>query len=54
MQVCHTKYCSAQCYADSRFGEKVELNGVWIRPGKALEVFILLPNVKTFFSKSKI
>ena len=37
----HTKYCSAQCYADSRFGEKVELNGVWIRPGKALEVLKL-------------
>jgi hypothetical protein len=37
----HTKYCGAQCYADSRFGEKVELNGVWIRPGKALEVLKL-------------
>jgi len=37
----HTKYCSPQCYVDSRFGEKVELNGVWIRPGKALEVLKL-------------
>ena len=35
------KYCSVKCFADSRFGEKVEWNGVWIRPGKALEVLKL-------------
>jgi len=32
------KYCSRQCYVDSRFGEKIEWNGVWMRSGKALEV----------------
>jgi len=35
------KYCSEQCYADSRFGEKIEWNGVWMRPGKTLEVLKL-------------
>jgi hypothetical protein len=35
------KYCSIQCSADSRFGAKVEWNGLWIRPGKMLEVLKL-------------
>jgi len=37
----HTKYCSVQCYADSRFGEKVECNGVRMRPSKTFEVLKL-------------
>jgi hypothetical protein len=37
----HKKYCSVQCSADARFGEKTEWNGVLIRPGKALEVLKL-------------
>ena len=37
----HTKYCSPQCYTDSRYGEKVEWNGLWIRPGKLLEALKL-------------
>ena len=38
----HKKYCSVQCSADSRFGAKVEWNGVWLRPGQMLEVLKLL------------
>ena len=37
----HKKYCSRQCFADSYYGEKIEWNGVQIRPGKALEVLKL-------------
>jgi hypothetical protein len=35
------KYCSLDCYCDTRFGERVEWNGVWIRPGQTLEVLKL-------------
>ena len=35
------KYCSEKCCFDSRFGEKVEWNGIWIRPGKTFEVLKL-------------
>ena len=37
----HRKYCGVQCSADSRFGEKVEWNGLWMRPGKILEALKL-------------
>jgi len=37
----HGKYCSRQCFAKSHFGEKIEWNGVQIRPGKALDVLKL-------------
>jgi len=37
----HRKYCSRQCFAESYYGEKIEWNGVQIRPGKALEVLKL-------------
>ena len=41
-QVCRNKkYCSRQCFADSHFGEKVEWNGVRMRPGKMLETLKL-------------
>lgn len=35
------KYCSRECFTDTRFGEKIEWNGVWIRPGQTLEVLKL-------------
>lgn len=35
------KYCSRDCFYDTRFGERIEWNGVWIRPGQALEVLKL-------------
>lgn len=35
------KYCSRECFNDTRFGEKIEWNGVWIRPGQTLEVLKL-------------
>jgi predicted nucleic acid-binding Zn ribbon protein len=35
------KYCSRDCFYDTRFGERVEWNGVWIRPGQTLEVLKL-------------
>ena len=31
------KYCSRDCFHDTRFGERIEWNGVWIRPGQTLE-----------------
>lgn len=37
----HCKYCSRSCFHDARFGERIEWNGVWIRPGQALEVLKL-------------
>ena len=35
------KYCSRQCFVHSHYGERVEWNGVQIRPGKTLEVLKL-------------
>jgi predicted nucleic acid-binding Zn ribbon protein len=35
------KYCSRDCFYDARFGERIEWNGVWIRPGQTLEVLKL-------------
>ena len=35
------RYCSKKCSADSRYGEKVEWNGIWIRQGKTFEVLKL-------------
>lgn len=35
------KYCSRDCFYDTRFGERIEWNGVWIRPGQTLEVLKL-------------
>lgn len=37
----HGKYCSRSCYHDAQFGERIEWNGFWIRPGQALEVLKL-------------
>ena len=37
----HAQYCSRSCFHDVLFGEKVEWNGIWIRPGQALEVLKL-------------
>ena len=37
----HGKYCSRSCFHDVLYGEKVEWNGVWIRPGQALELLKL-------------
>lgn len=31
------KYCSHDCFCDAHFGERIEWNGVWLRPGKTLE-----------------
>jgi len=35
------KYCSRDCFYDTHFGERVEWNGVWIRPGQTLEILKL-------------
>ena len=35
------RYCSRDCFHDTRFGERIEWNGVWIRPGQTLEVLKL-------------
>jgi len=37
----HGKYCGRTCYMSARFGEKIDWNGVELRPGKALEVIKL-------------
>ena len=37
----HCNYCSRSCFNDARFGERIEWNGVWIRPGQTLEVLKL-------------
>ena len=37
----HKKYCSRDCFYDTRFGERIEWNGIWIRPGQTLEVLKL-------------
>jgi len=37
----HSKFCSRSCFHDVQFGERIEWNGVWIRPGQALEVLKL-------------
>lgn len=35
------KYCSRACFQDAYFGEKIEWNGLWIRPGQTLEILKL-------------
>ena len=37
----HCKYCSRSCFNDTQFGERIEWNGVWIRPGQTLELLKL-------------
>lgn len=37
----HCKYCSRSCFHDAQFGERIEWNGVWLRPGQTLEVLKL-------------
>jgi predicted nucleic acid-binding Zn ribbon protein len=37
----HCKYCSRSCSDDALYGEKIEWNGIWIRPGQTLEVLKL-------------
>lgn len=37
----HCKYCSRSCFHDAQFGERVEWNGVWVRPGQVFEILKL-------------
>jgi len=37
----HRRYCSRTCSHAAQFGEKIEWNGIWIRPGQTLEVLKL-------------